>query len=215
MGCKSVVAAATILLSASLHGVDAATIVGGSSLLSNSNADLLASSIPGQQITFTNVFFYSPGDAPSAFHLATDDLSGLLVVAETSDGHLRGGYNPVNWSGRNGSVTGGLTSAFVFDFNSVSNEIYFPIGTTWGDHQPYSIYSLPEIWPAFGGGLDLTFGGDQSVFGPDHFKGYANPGCSYAGASFCGEKIQYFEDWSKMEIFQVSISGVPNPPHGQ
>ena len=93
----------------------AATIAGGSDLLSSSYAATLESWLTGDptlsysgSLVFTNIFDKASGDTSADFHAAVDGKGATIVVMEATDSRnpdqtvLIGGFNPQSWSSSGG-----------------------------------------------------------------------------------------------------------------
>ncbi|MGH8018026.1 MAG: PEP_CTERM-anchored TLD domain-containing protein [Opitutaceae bacterium] len=84
------------------HAPVSAQIIGGSSLLTNSDVDQLAAWLGEGPIQLTNVFSRVTGDGQNSthFHSAVDGIGRTISVLNVNDnGHdvVIGGYNPYSW----------------------------------------------------------------------------------------------------------------------
>ncbi|MCC6538783.1 MAG: PEP_CTERM-anchored TLD domain-containing protein [Bryobacterales bacterium] len=136
--------------------LSASSVVSGGTLLSQSNADQLASWLGEGDLLLTNVY---SGAATAAnypgWHTTVDPYARTFTLISTNLG-LVGGYNPVNWDASLGyyvlNPTDAGRTAFLFNLNTGVQQQQ-RLGTGQGQYQAYH-YNL--YGPAFGGGHDLA-----------------------------------------------------------
>lgn len=99
----------------------AASIVGGSALMTASQANQIEAWIGTGPKTFTNIYEKQTGDTAAQFHAAADNKGPTIVVMEAtvgSDTKIIGGYNPVSWNcGLNNYVYSPLNNRKAFLIN--------------------------------------------------------------------------------------------------
>lgn len=160
--CASAALALALLPSA----VGAATIVGGSDLLSSAGASQLETWLGEGSLTLTNVFDKAPGDDSKSFHVAADGKGATFSVIEVVGMHgddpfdkpiLIGGYNPQSWSknsGRNVTPLDLDRTAFVFNLTrGLKFDQRKDAGTT--DRGKCQTENARRTGPTFGCGHDL------------------------------------------------------------
>jgi len=140
----------------------AATIVGGSDLLSASSANQLESWLGQGDISLTNIFDKAAGDDSVSFHAAVDGKGATFSVIEVTGMHgetafdvpvLIGGYNPLSWNsdGAN-NMSDTLAERTAFVFNLSQSVILRQSSAASG---VYQTYNDSRYGPTFGGGYDL------------------------------------------------------------
>ena len=99
------------------------------------------------------------GDSAISFHKLCDNMGPTLVIVETIDGKILGGYTKENWSVDNGFKNnkknwGGLTNGYKIDEHAF---IFSLEKRQKADliQKIYSIYCNSTSGPTFGGGHDL------------------------------------------------------------
>ena len=85
------------------------------------------------------------GDNASTFHNLCDDKGPTLIIVESTDGKIFGGYTKESWSGN--SQYKSDKKAFIF---SLDKKMRAEL-----KQKSYSIYCSPSYGPSFGGGHDL------------------------------------------------------------
>jgi hypothetical protein len=147
------------------------SLVLGGSLLTQTDADQLATWLGEGPLTFTNIYSQAPGTADS-FHAASDGQGRTFVVGEVigPDGtQLVGGYDPQSWEsccGYNDVVDASERTAFIFN---LSTDLLLRENTSYD-----SSYDYHQTWdeagygPAFGAGFDLAFLNSQPGYPPDY-----------------------------------------------
>ena len=99
------------------------------------------------------------GDAANTFHKLCDNVGPTLVIVETVDGKILGGYTKEDWGVSNGLKNnknnwGGLTNNYKVD----ENAFIFSLEKRQKAEliqKNYSIYCNSTSGPTFGGGHDL------------------------------------------------------------
>lgn len=140
----------------------ATSVVRGGSLLSNSNADQLASWFGASGLNLSNIYTFRPGDTTMTWHAAVDNQGPTFTLitarVENSTGpyQLIGGYNPQSWQSLGGQVVTRNTfdrTAFIFDLSTrvLQRQI---TATVDGQYQTYRDLSYG---PSFGWGFDIGF----------------------------------------------------------
>jgi len=190
----------------------AATISGGSSLLTDGYANQLESWLGEGPITLTNIFTKASGNVASDFHGAVDGKGRTFVVmSATEDGTsaIIGGYNPQSWAGSAGDYNYTYYNAdrTAFLFNLSTAAIYRQTLTTvQGSYQSYNSYSYG---PTFGSGHDLYVSPELSA-GYSFLWSYGELGQKgrsiVDGAEFNGSMAV-----GGIEVFTISVTPVPEP----
>jgi hypothetical protein len=219
---------------------EAATIIGGSGILSAIYATQVESWLVNDPtlaysgaLTFENVYSKNPGDTFADFHLAADLKGPTIVVMEAfpedtsiTSYQILGGFNPVSWF----STVTGLVDDYThspiateaertaFIFNLTSGERRDQSLTDSGLKQTYNHFA---IGPTFASGHDLTIYTDMD-HGYVFSRGYCpdiNVECfdpilvsSTVLTLMGGTGVQTFFDVGKVDIFTISqTSPVPLP----
>ncbi|MEM1101142.1 MAG: PEP_CTERM-anchored TLD domain-containing protein, partial [Pseudomonadota bacterium] len=143
----------------------AATVTGGSAILSSSDANQLETWLGEGPIELTNIFTRQTGNSAAMFHAAVDGMGRTISVIALDNGNVVGGYNPISWAGPNGYKTSGDLSAFLFNLTTGEKleQFRYP---QWQTHY------RSNYGPTFGGGHDLHI--NNALTG-----GYANIGHTY------------------------------------
>ena len=140
----------------------ATSVVSGGSLLSNSNADQLASWFGASGLNLANIYTYRPGDTTMTWHAAVDNKGPTftLITARVANSNgpyqLIGGYNPQSWQSVGGLVVTRNTvdrTAFIFDLSTLVLQRQITANTD-GQFQTYNDLSYG---PSFGWGFDIGF----------------------------------------------------------
>jgi hypothetical protein len=201
----------------------AAVIVGGSALLSSSDAAQLESWLGAGPIELDNIFSHVQGDGKTGadFHAAADGKGATFSIVEIMDStgfshEVIGGYNPNSWNGAlNGYFTSVTPAAFIF--NLTSPEIQRQNATTEGRLQTYN---RTRWGPAFGGGYDLGVYGSLAQgwsrpygYGPGPYAWQANPeneNDGYGVAHWNGQGSNLYTV-GRVEVFTVTADPPPVP----
>jgi len=109
------------------------------------------------------------GDSSTAFHFACDDKGETIVIVETTNGAVFGGYTDQSWAGT-GSYAFSTTS-FIFQLRPYL--ITYPIKSGF---EKNAIYRKSTHGPSFGGGHDFYLSSDCMSNTASYTKG----GHSYA-----------------------------------
>ena len=140
----------------------ATSVVSGGSLLSNSNADQLASWFGASGLNLSNIYTFRPGDTTMTWHSAADNqgptftLITARVANSTGPYQLIGGYNPQSWQSLGGQVVtrnANERTAFIFDLSTLVLQRQITANTD-GQFQTYNDLSYG---PSFGWGFDIGF----------------------------------------------------------
>jgi hypothetical protein len=135
--------------------VPAASIVNGGQLLTQSNANQLATWLGQGDLTFTNVFSQTPiSNGSTLFHTASDGIGPTFTLFQTNLG-LVGGYDPVSWNSSGSYITDPTNTgrtAFIFNL-STTTLLRQLLGDSNGQYQTFN---YGPYGPTFGGGHDLT-----------------------------------------------------------
>ncbi len=148
----------------------AATVVGGSDLLSAASANQLESWLGQGPLTLTNVFDKAPGSTSVDFHAAADGKGATFSIIEfLSDptgkpfdkSVIVGGYNPQSWFrfySYNIPPLDVDRTAFVFNLTQNLKFDQRKDAST-SDRGKYQTLNHPSFGPTFGGGQDLAVAG--------------------------------------------------------
>jgi len=109
------------------------------------------------------------GDSSTAFHSACDDKGETIVIVETTNGAVFGGYTDQSWAGTGSYATS--TTSFMFQLRP--NLITYPIKS---GRETTAIYRKNTYGPTFGSGYDLYLSSDCM----SNTASYTNGGQSYA-----------------------------------
>ncbi len=216
-------AAAIVFAALPLSSASAATIVGGSNLLTAASADQLETWLGQGPTTLTNIFDKAPGNTPDDFHAAADGMGATFSVIEVLgfyNGELRdqpvliGGYNPQSWSSSSDYNVMPLDAdrtAFVFNLTQglKFDQRKDAVTTNRGRYQTLNSIAYG---PTFGAGHDLTVGGVDATLNTGYSYLY-----SYGGDDAYSRDLAryptYFDSYvqiGQIEVFTVT-PGVPEP----
>lgn len=185
---------------------NAATISGGSDILSDADANQLESWLGAGSISMTNIFTRQAGSNGRQFHNAVDDMGATFTVISLDNGNVIGGYNPISWTSSGVYHDSGDFSAFLFNLTSGIKL----------DHVngPYQTYHRGSYGPTFGGGHDLHIEGNLTY-------GYANigftyeapPGTAYGTSAARDAFAGSYLSWTVtgLEVFSISEDVAPVP----
>lgn len=195
--------AAGLLIAASLpSGLSAASIAGGSTLLSGADANQLEAWLGEGNIILTKIFSTTVGDGKTSthFHTAADGQGRTFTVVElpAQGGYQRkviGGYNPQSWSSiGNYNYSGADSQRTAFLFNLTTGALHRQkLSAVDGNIGQYQTYNNSSYGPTFGGGHDLYIDsglhsgyGYQYSYGPSPAGGYSNgiPGGGQSSLSY-------------------------------
>ncbi|GBB93431.1 hypothetical protein RclHR1_05330011 [Rhizophagus clarus] len=94
------------------------------------------------------------GDTAAAFHEKCDNKGSTIVVAKiTNSEQLIGGYNSLYWDSSSSYMS--ANGSFIFSFTDKYNLQTAMVSYPKDSHKQYSICSLSDYGPIFGGGNDL------------------------------------------------------------
>lgn len=218
LSCAAVAVAAAFLPTLA----SAATVVGGSDLLSAASANQLESWLGQGPLTLTNVFDKALGSTSHDFHVAADGKGATFSIIEfLTDPHgnpfdkpvIVGGFNPQSWNNVGNYVYTPLeVDRTAFVFNLTQSLKFDQRKDSLGQYQTYGQESYG---PTFGGGHDLSAGpGDPTL----------NTGYSYlfsygANGDYTRSLVTYPGPYSgpmsvgQIEVFTISAA-VPEPETG-
>jgi hypothetical protein len=196
---------------------NAATIVGGSTLLDAAFANQLETWLGEGPIALTNIYAKAAGDDSLDFHAAVDGKGRTFVVMAATGNYgagptgIIGGYNPQSW--RSSSAWGWTPddaerTAFIFDLTTTrlfrQNLTSEPV---FGDINAgaYQTYNNASYGPYFGGGADLLVNQTLNL-GSSYFYSYSDAG--NVTTSIMGPGAIYF---GAIEVFTIAAAPVPEP----
>lgn len=196
----------------------AAVVVGGSNLLSPSDANQLESWLGPNAITLTNIFSSVAGDGKYSedFHAAVDGKGPTFSVIEAIDlnnaGPIQiiGGYNPQSWTSTgadNYTFADSERTAFLFNLTTSERQgqkLSTDPNSSFGSLQTSN---YPNYGPLFGWGPDLFVYPDLT-YGTAYNQTYGSQYVSdsiFAGVQ-AGNEFYVF----RMEVFAVTAV-VPEP----
>lgn len=193
--------------------MSAAVVVGGSTLLSQGDADQLETWLGEGPIALTNIYTKQTGHlSPSHFHPAVDGQGRTFTVMSVtpyggSTTQIIGGYNPQSWesiSNFHYTLSDAERTAFLFNLTDTVIQRQNLIGEGFDSSGEYQTHNEAAYGPAFGG-YDIFVSGDLT-------SGYTN-NYSYGGISatddiLSGPAAENFDlQFGGIEVF--SISAVP------
>lgn len=144
----------------------AVSVVGGSNILVDGDADQLGSWLAEPNIVLTNIFSKtsSDGQTPLDFHAAVDGMGRTFSLLKITTGievpieEVIGGYNPQSWNssgGYNYTPTDAERTAFIFNLTWVEKQSQKLTSDPDGYAGEYQTYNNSDYGPAFGGGWDI------------------------------------------------------------
>ena len=217
---SSVQRAVVAVLIAAPGAAHAATVVGGTDLLTGASANQLESWLNSGSLQFTNIFDKAPGNSSFDFHKAADGKGPTVFVMEAtlqSGGptHIIGGYNPQSWnSSGNYNVTLDPIdrTAFIFDLSTGNRH-----GQILGSTGQYQTYNVGSFGPTFGGGHDIfvnTNLADGYLYPWSYCSPVESNQCFFA-LNFLGGDHSFPNQYiniGRLEVFSVyPLSPVPLP----
>jgi hypothetical protein len=103
------------------------------------------------------------GNTVAAFHNLCDNRGPTIVIAKiTNSEQIVGGYNPLDWKPK--STFSSTKDSFIFTFADRNNFQTAKVSYPKEDQQRYSICSMPDYGPVFGGGHDLLRNNDGTTW---------------------------------------------------
>lgn len=143
-----------------------AVVVGGSTILAQSQANQLGGWVGSGIVTLTNIFSKTAGDGKTStdFHAAADRQGRTYTLLEATAHsnnmtYVIGGYNPVSWdSSRTYHINSSDEDRTAFIFNLTGEMIrqgQKTTGGSYGDYGRYQTFNHPRLGPTFGEGYDL------------------------------------------------------------
>ena len=192
---------------------NAATVVGGSALLSGADATQLQTWLGEGSIHLAKVFSKVPGDGKTSadFNNATNNIGRTFSVMQVlatqgNAANVIGGYNPQNWSssGYNITFNSADRTAFIFNLTSGVNQPQDPSYANVNGQ--YQTYNDANWGPAFGNGLDIgcQISSANGLVSP---ASYNNSGVNILGTG--GFKNV---DYGIVEVFAICVDNKPDGP---
>ena len=146
--------------------LNSAQIVGGSSLITQSQANQIAGYLNEGNVRLTKIFSKTAGDGKTApnFHAAADGQGRTITVYRVQfngQQYLIGGYNPQSWSSiSNYNITNNNADRTGFIFNLTSDfvqrqKLNNSLCDNYYDCGIYQTYNYSVYGPTFGGGHDI------------------------------------------------------------
>lgn len=188
-------------------GIQATSIIGGSSIISTSHVLQLESWLGESNLALTKIFSkYNDGASSSTFHSKVDNKGRtftLMQIINGSDVRIVGGYNSLSWLS---NASYNYSAAGSFLFNLTSSTLYA------NSRFNYYTYNHTDYGPTWGGGHDLYINSTLS-------GGYANIGHTYGDynqyntTSYQNSFTGSYSSWSvgELEVFTISQDIVPEP----
>lgn len=145
---------------------EAATVIGGSDLLTGAAAAKVEQWLAGdpqlsygKSLAFTNIFDKVAGDTSIEFHTAADGKGPTIFLAEATDyrdgrTHIIGGFNPLSWNateGYHGDEHSLVRNAFIFNLTTDDRRDQRQNDASG----QYATYNDLGNGPTFGGGHDI------------------------------------------------------------
>lgn len=209
-----------------LPKAEAATIVGGSDLLTASYATQVESwLVTDPQLSysgplqFTNIFDKGAGDNSVSFHTAADGQGPTVVVMQAtgpSGGtQIIGGFNPQSWKSSGDYNTTPILAdriAFIFNLSTTDRRDQSVVDTYYG---PLQTFNRSSDGPTFGGGYDIFVNSSLSLGYLNSDTYCANPsstcrgGLNLLGLSYGGST--YEVHFGQIEVFTIAETA-PAPP---
>jgi len=209
--------------------VQAATVVGGSTLLTAGYANQLETWLGEGPITLTNIFTKQAGDDAFDFHAAADGRGRTFVVMYGTEGNtgnsaIYGGYNPQSWNSTNTyNITNNIADRTGFLFNLTNDQLFRQrttafTGGPWSgvDGGMYQTYNAAGYGPTFGGAWDQYVAGSLNV-GYSYLWSYSDDDAPTGGVSIIDGSAYtgYDVRIAGIEIFSISDAAVlPVPEPG-
>lgn len=197
----------------------AATIIGSSTLMSQSYANQLEAWLGEGSISVSRVFYKQTGDGLTSthFHNAVDGQGRTftLLRVSSSNNQIVGGYNQVSWRS-NGTYnftpyygSGNITDGTSFLFNLSAGTLFrqnWKLGNTNGAAY-YEAYNHTSYGPTWGGGHDLYV--DSTLQ-----SGYGYASYSYGTYNWSNQNLtpgySASYTYSVMEVYTIN-NVVPEP----
>ena len=220
--------AMTLVLSVATPGF-AATIIGGSDLLSPTHATTIEDWLVNDPtlsysgpLGFTNIFDKATGDNSTDFHTAVNGKGPTFFVAEATDSRgggtqIIGGFNPQSWNAiYSYNITPNAADRTAFIFNLTSG-LRMDQETNTGSGQ-YQTYNGGVYGPTFGGGHDIYVNNTLSTGYAQSYSYCADPlhdcydyygDANIMGLRYAGNTVSF----GAIEVFTITddVSAVPLP----
>jgi hypothetical protein len=163
----------------------AATVLGGTTLLDSTSANQLESWLGQGSITLTNIFTKGANDNSTTFHNAVDGKGPTFVLMSATQVNsgaqaIIGGYDPQSWSSINNynlTFADSERTGFIFNLSTntqlrqnLTTEL---ISNVNGDLGLYQTYNNATYGPTFGGGHDIYVDGSLN-FGYSQLFSYSD-----------------------------------------
>ena len=216
-------ATAVIALSFLSAPAAAATIVGGSDLLSAADANQLEAWLGQGSVTLTNTYDKALRDTSEDFHAAADGKGATFTIIQVVGIYngdyfdtpvVIGGYNPQSWrsdGGYNASPLDAYRTAFVFNLTlGLKFDQRKDAGTT--NRGVYQTFNDASYGPTFGHGFDIGIGSDLNT-GYTNLYSYGTNGDFKASLALYPNESEAFDSTflriNQIEVF--TVSAVPEP----
>ncbi len=211
----------------------AASIAGGSELLTQGYANQLETWLGEGNITITKIYSKQSGHTAANFHSAVDgqgrtfSIIEVLKVGTTSsnkvtDYQIVGGYNPQSWnSSGNYNYTYNDNDRTAFLFNLTKTNVgrlhqkkdtetnYYYQGTSYGYYQTYNHSSYGPYFSAW----DLRIDDYAMTTGFSHLYGVTYGADNGQNMNVVGQTNwdHSYLDIGKIEVFTISQTPIPEP----
>jgi Calx-beta domain/FG-GAP-like repeat/Bacterial Ig domain/TLD len=206
-----------VVLSALL--VENTITVGGSTLLSQTDLNQLATWLGEGALTLTNIFTKTAvnGMTSADFHTAADGMgrtfSVMEVLATNGNPHdIIGGYNPLSWNSTNSyniTENDAQRTAFIFNLDTMDMRPQKGTAVDASFYGQYQTYNTPSYGPTFGGGHDIYVNNTLSA-GYSYKYSYGTSGFNspnIVGLAYNGLSMQY----GTIEVFTIANGGSSSP----
>jgi hypothetical protein len=200
--------------------VEAATVIGGSTLLDSAQANQLESWLGEGALTLTNIYTKATGDNSSDFHAAVDGMGRTFVVLSAADDGITrtvGGYNPNSWDASLSDYwftpIPADRTAFIFNLTDGIRHAQRTTLLFGVDVGITTTYNHPDVGPAFGSGFDLGFNSTSLDFvGYSFLHSYSPNEAAHgtsivSGLAYDGTNMQV----GALEVFTLDVALIPEP----
>lgn len=204
-------AVAAVILSATSTSANAGVIDPSSVLLNDAGATMLENWYGQGDLDWNSIWYGTTGASAASWHSTVNGIANTFSIFNiTYNGatYLIGGFNSGVWSDY-GYYVDGLSNNFIF--NLTSNFYHTTANGYWSNHQ-YTIYSVLDYLPTFGGGHDLFGGSGYIGNGYSHYVGSYNGSWDVSKGNIVDQSKQLVSfRVNALETFTVSAAAPVAP----